>query len=608
MREKRKQKKTKKKREDNYRISDLVRLIMNYAHPKIGIFIIGLVMAGIGTGASLTITSQIKKLIDTPLTSGKYGSLIIILLLLFLLNFAMEVPSNYMLGYVASDAVLKLRKRLWALITNLPQTFFKKNESGVIASRVLNDTQLIYNLIATSLPSNITGLISLVGAFIMMWVLSWRLTLMMLVAIPLMAVIAVPLAQKLSKISKRVQSQLANAINDVTQMARNDNLIKSFNEEKFSQKIGYTGMRNLFKSNMQQLKIMSFLTPLIGVLLLAIIFTIVLYGRYTITTGQMTAGGLMAYFIFMFQMISPAAGLMGFYTNLKTVTGATDRIQKILEVPEERKNLDGLKIGTIRTLEFKHVSFTYPDSKQLALDDVSFKVNIGEKTALIGPSGSGKSTILALVEGFYLPDDGQIIINGEPIENINLVTLRQAMGYASQSIKVVPGTVRDNLVLGEVDIPDAQLWDALKQVDLDQTIKELPDQLETNIGEQGDMLSGGQVQRLSVARVLLKQAKTLLLDEITSNLDPENVQRITDIIEKLNQDRGHTIINATHNMDTIKDYTKVIRIERGKLVPVTAKATPGDTPTAPEATAKTEENTTDQPVSDLPLADSEMPN
>ncbi|GAF40943.1 hypothetical protein JCM14202_2855 [Agrilactobacillus composti DSM 18527 = JCM 14202] len=107
---------------------------------------------------------------------------------------------------------------------------------------------------------------------------------------------------------------------------------------------------------------------------------------------------------------------------------------------------------------------------------------------------------------------------------------------------------------------------------------------------------------------MLKQAKTLLLDEITSNLDPENVQRITDIIEKLNQDRGHTIINATHNMDTIKDYTKVIRIERGKLVPVTAKATPGDTPTAPEATAKTEENTTDQPVSDLPLADSEMPN
>ncbi|MCD2256629.1 ABC transporter ATP-binding protein [Lactobacillus sp. CC-MHH1034] len=525
----------------------------------------GIFLAAIGTICSLAITNQIRLLIDTSVKSNRYGETIVILVCLFVFNLILEVPANFLLGYVASDAVLNLRKQLWHLITTLPRHFFKQNESGVIASRVLNDTQTIYSLIASALPQNLTGLISLVGAFAMMLILNWRLTLIVLAIVPLLALVVVPLSQKLSVISRLLQAALAETINKVSQMSINDNLIKSFNREKFSQKMGYRGMQTLFGLNVRQLRVLSILNPLVSVLLLLIVFVIILYGRYSINQGQLTGGGLTAYFIYMVQMITPMTSLFSFFTSLKTVSGATDRIQNILMEQPENKNLNGIAVSRIQRIDFEHVSFKYPNSEQLILKDVSFTIRAGEKTALIGESGSGKSTILALMEGFYLPTSGQIRVNGIPIQRLNLVELREKLGYASQDIRMVPGSIRDNLSLGDQKVTDLQLWHALQVVKLDTLVRSLPQQLDTDLGEQGTLFSGGQIQRLSFARVLIKFPDFLLLDEMTSSLDPNNVQEFMTTLDILNQQYDISVLNATHNMRTIEGYPHVIQVINGQV-------------------------------------------
>ncbi|WP_416353640.1 ABC transporter ATP-binding protein [Agrilactobacillus fermenti] len=549
----------------HYKIKDLIQLIVRYGKPKLKLFTLGIILAIVGTICSLAITNQIRLLIDASVKSNGYSRTIIILICLFVFNLILEVPANFLLGYVASDAVLNLRKQLWRLITTLPRHFFKQNESGVIASRVLNDTQTIYSLIASALPQNLTGLISLVGAFAMMLILNWRLTLIVLGIVPLLALVVVPLSQKLSVISRLLQAALAETINKVSQMSINDNLIKSFNREKFSQKMGYRGMQTLFGLNVRQLRVLSILNPLVSVLLLLIVFVIILYGRHSINQGQLTGGGLTAYFIYMVQMITPMTSLFSFFTSLKTVSGATDRIQNILTEKPENKNLNGIVVAHIQRIDFEHVSFKYPNSEQLILKDVSFTIRAGEKTALIGESGSGKSTILSLMEGFYLPTSGQIRVNGIPIQQLNLVELRGKLGYASQDIRIIPGSIRDNLSLGDQKVTDLQLWHALQVVKLDTLIRSLPRQLDTDLGEQGTLFSGGQIQRLSFARVLIKFPDFLLLDEITSSLDSNNVQEIMTALNILNQQYDISVLNATHNMHTIEGYPHVIQVINGQV-------------------------------------------
>jgi ATP-binding cassette subfamily B protein len=275
----------------------------------------------------------------------------------------------------------------------------------------------------------------------------------------------------------------------------------------------------------------------------------------------------------MFLMIRPLGHAFGAYSSVMSALGALARIEEILDLPlEESASESALSAKPRKTqnaIEFKKVTFGYPASEahrdgKPVLNSVSFKIQKGDRVALVGPSGAGKSTILSLIERFYEPDSGEIVLDGVPVREISRDTLRSQIGYVEQDAPVLAGSIRDNLLIGSPDATDAQLKAVLGEVNLTAVLKRDKRGLDAEVGEAGIMLSGGERQRLAIARALLAAPPILLLDESTSALDGLNEQRMREAIDAVAQ--GRTMIVIAHRLSTVVDSDQIIVLDQGKVV------------------------------------------
>lgn len=525
--------------------------------------IIGLILSIITTVFGLAIPLLTREFVDGFALSSINIIVVIAIIIVFILQAVIDGTSMYLLSYVGQKVVANLREIMWEKLIRLPVTYFDKQQSGETVSRVVNDTGIVKDLISQHFPNFISGLTSIIGAVIVLFIMDWKMTLIMFISVPLTAVIMIPLGSKMAKISKGLQDETAKFTGNIQQTISEIRLMKSSNAENFEEKRGFKGIKNLFTFGLKEAKIFALISPIMYSIVMIVIVAIIGYGGIRVAEGTMTTGSLVAFLLYLFQIIYPITAFALFFTELSKAKGATERIIDILNIPLE-KGQSGVEFKmSNESVIFDEVTFSY-NNEQEVIQNVSFEARSGDMVAFAGPSGSGKSTIFALIERYYEPSEGQIRIGNTPINQISLHSWRKQIGYVSQESAMLAGTIRDNLTYGlDHEVTDEQLWDVAKMAYADEFIRAFPYGLATEVGERGVKLSGGQRQRIAIARAFLRDPKILLMDEATASLDSESESVVQEALTRLM--KGRTTFVIAHRLSTIVDADQIIFIEKGKI-------------------------------------------
>ncbi|MFC6175600.1 ABC transporter ATP-binding protein [Companilactobacillus huachuanensis] len=550
------------KRNGTFKFRDFMRLI-NSVNPKKGLFILGMLLSLVTSGASLIVPQLTKGLVDTSGLSKIDGKMLAVLILAFLIQLGFGTVGGYILRYVGESSVKTLREKLWAHLLNLPVDYFDDHKSGETSSRLVNDTSVIKDLITSQFPNFITGAIQLVGSMIILFFMDWRMASLMFGTIPIFVLILLPIGRIMSKLGRKLQAATADFNADASEKLSEVRLIKSSNGESFEKTTGGTLIDKIFRVGIKDARVEAVLQPIMTTAMLGIFVGILGYGAVRIQQGTLSSGSLVAFLLYLFNIITPVASFATFFSQVQKAMGSTERIQEILNTEPEVDTTGAAVDVEGKTITAAHLDFSYDTGEQI-LHNVSFEATPNTVIAFAGPSGGGKSTIFSLLERFYQPDEGSILIGKQDIKNIDLASWRSQIGYVSQDSAVFAGSIRDNLQYGlDKQLTDDQLWHGLELAYADEFVYNFPDKLDTQIGERGVKLSGGQKQRIAIARAFLRDPKILMLDEATASLDSESEEKVQRALDQLMV--GRTTLVIAHRLSTIVDADQIYFIENGSV-------------------------------------------
>ncbi|WP_044640369.1 ABC transporter ATP-binding protein [Risungbinella massiliensis] len=517
----------------------------------------------IQTLASLIVPWFTKNLVDdlsaTSLSPGVIG----LLAGAFLLQAIAGAISTYFLFYVGESVVLNLRRKLWNKTLVLPVSYFDQHRSGDIISRISNDTLQIKDLVSNHLVTMFSSVISIIGAIAVLFYLDWQMSLVILGILPVIFLLIRPMGRKIYFISRDLQKETAGLTSMLTQIVSEIRLVKSYVAEDHEKDQGSQKISHLFQFGLREAKIISILQPLIFLLMTIMLVAVIGYGGVRVATGALTAGELVAFILYLFQVVTPMSLFARFFTSLQKAMGATERLHQILDWDEELEDEGLVDVKPTKSLKLDHVRFGYGDNDPV-IRNVSLEIPPGKVTAIVGPSGAGKTTLFSLLERFYQPTDGQIYQGGTPIEDFSLRAWRSQFGYVSQESPLLAGTIRENICYGmKREVTEEELKYAAKLANALEFIEELPQSLDTEVGERGIKLSGGQRQRIAIARALLQDPAILMLDEATSNLDSQSEVAVQQALQTLME--GRTTLVIAHRLATVVHADQIVVLEKGEV-------------------------------------------
>lgn len=545
-------------------LKPFLSLILSLEIPKWALAI-GLASSIVTTLVGLAVPLLTKSLVDGFSIEAVSPALVAGLVSAFILQAVINGVSIYLLSMVGQKIVAGLRERMWIHLIRLRVSYFERQASGETVSRVVNDTGIVRNLITDRFPQFVTGIISIIGAVIILLVLDWKMTGIMLLAVPVTIAVMIPLGRKMAKISRSLQDETAVFTGQVQQTLSEIRLMKASTAEEVEEASGLAGIQKLFRIGLKEAKIYAWIAPLMYTVVMAVIVMIIGYGGIRVAEGTMTTGSLVAFLLYLFQIIMPMTTFALFFTELQKAKGATERIIEILALPLE-EGQQGIEMD-IRGLPLRvsNVSFAY-EKEAPVIDGISFEAHPGEMIAFAGPSGGGKTTVFGLIERFYEPDSGHITIGDIPISQLTLNSWRGQIGYVSQESAMMGGTIRANLTYGLPNaetVPDGELWRVAGMAYAEEFIRNFPEGLDTQVGERGVKLSGGQRQRIAIARAFLRDPKILMMDEATASLDSQSEGIVQRALSRLME--GRTTFVIAHRLSTIVDADKIVFIENGQI-------------------------------------------
>lgn len=527
----------------------------------IGLTLLALFLAILQTGASLAVPLLTKGLVDSFSTANFTWSTVAFLVVLFLIQAIAGGISYYLLAYLGETLVQDVREKVWQHVLHLPIEFYDATETGETMSRITQDTTVIKSLVTDHFVSFITGIISIVGAVIILLFLDWKMTLIMLVSVPVSMLIIFPLGKMMSKVARATQAEMANFSGHLGRTLGDIRLVKAYRAETIEQEKGSRAIRSLFGYGLKEAKIQAIVSPLMMLTMMGMLIVVFGYGGAQVAQGHLSAGTLVAILFLLFQIMMPFGQMAHFFTAFQKAVGATERIQTILKIPVEQEQ--GEILSQQGEIAFEQVTFGYEEGQPI-LKGIDFTAKPGTVTAFVGPSGGGKTTTFSLIERFYEPTSGRITFAGQPIQTIQLRDWRSKIGYVSQESPLMNGSIRDNIAYGLTNIPpDEQIEAAARSANALEFIQQLPEGLDTFVGERGMKLSGGQRQRIAIARALLHNPEILLLDEATSNLDSGSEAHVQEALQVLM--RGRTTFMIAHRLSTIIHADQLIFIEQGEI-------------------------------------------
>lgn len=467
----------------------------------------------------------------------------------------------YLFSQSGEKKIAKIRKKVIEGLIYAEKSFFDKSQSGELTSAIVNDTSVIREFLITTFPNIILSLVMVLGSIVVLFSLDWNLSLLLFITLPCMMFIILPLSNISEKYSRRLQEEIGFLTGQLTEKIQEHELIKTNQAEKSVQDVLDNCIERVQNNSLKSDRVTSFETPFALLFIFATIVVMLTYGGYRVSAGYISVGTLVSFLIYLFQLLNPISNIANFVTIYSSSKGSSVALENLLAVPKEK--FEGGKSVSGRGLNFNHVYFGYDENRPV-LKDITCSIFKGQKIAFVGLSGSGKSTIVRLLEQFYKPLSGDILMEQSSIYDFNLKEWRSKIAWVSQNNAVLSGSIRDNLCLGlNRLVTDDELMKVLDLVSLGDEIRSMKEGLDTEVGERGRFLSGGQSQRLQIARTYLKDAEILIFDESTANLDADSEYAIISILYYALKEK--TVVIIAHRLSTVKDVDCIFFLEERKI-------------------------------------------
>ena len=473
----------------------------------------------------------------------------------------------YFVSWLGERVVGDIRVAVQQNLLRLAPRFFEENRPGEIASRMTADTAIIEQIVGTTVSVALRNIFIGVGGVTLLFGLAPSLTIWLLAGIPVVVLPIVFLGRRLEKASRNSQDNVASVGTIISEALAAIKIVQAFGQENREGVRFSDAVERTFVAAKKRIRLRAFLTALVMALIFGGITLLVWEGTDQVKEGVISSGTLFAVGVYGALVAGSFGALTEVYGDLVRASGAASRLAELLnEVPEIAPPANPVVMPPARgQLEFQHVRFRYPTRPEVpALDDFSLKVSPGETVAVVGPSGAGKSTLFQLAERFYDPEIGTVRIDGVVLTSADPAEFRQRISLVPQDTVLFAASARDNLRYGQWDASDDAIWAAAEKANAAGFLRELPEGLETYLGEGGARLSGGQRQRLAIARALLRDSPILLLDEATSALDAESEKLVQDALERLMV--GRTTIVIAHRLATVRSADRIIVMDQGRIV------------------------------------------
>jgi subfamily B ATP-binding cassette protein MsbA len=501
--------------------------------------------------------------------NDKYTALVrvcMLLLVFYLSKNFFGYLQSILTEYIQKSLITDLRRKLYHKFNSLSLKYYSEKKSGDIISRFIADVNTIQNMVAVTFTDLIKQPVLLIVFLTMAFLISWKLTLISLLIIPLSLVLIIYVGRKLRKYSTRVQEKLGEFTSVIAETIYGSKIIRAFSMEEFENRRFERKLKDYFRSMMKN-SIYSDLTgPMTEYISVIIGVFIIWYGGKEIFLGNtLQPEEFIGFLIIVFQLMSPIKDISSVNNRVQESSAAANRLFQILDAdPEIFDTPESIEInGFNDSIEFRNVTFRYDSDDKIVLDNINLSIKKNEQIAIVGLSGVGKSTLVDLLPRFYDPTEGEILIDNVNIKKIKLKSLRDLFGFVTQEIILFNDTIRNNIAYGYEDMPMEKIIEAAKNANAHSFIMETEKGYNTVIGERGIKLSGGQRQRIAIARALLKNAPIMIFDEATSSLDTESESLIQEAIERLI--KNNTSIVIAHRLSTIRDADRIIVIHNGKV-------------------------------------------
>lgn len=548
-------------------MTDYARLL-HYVVPYWRRGVAAIIAMILGALTMLAVPWIIRNIIDDVLAAKNLVALNWIafgILVLFFLRGVFSYLQGYLMSYIANRVIIDIRNEVYARVQRLSLRFFDARKTGSLMSRLTNDIGALQNAIVNDFVNIVKESVILIGSLVGMVILHWRLTLLCIIIVPLVSITIKYFGRKLKKSGHMMQERVADVTSHLQETIGGIRVVKSFFREDYEIARFRQINQASFGAAMKAARQSSQLSPVVEFIAAIAVTAIIWYGGWSVIDGELTAGELIAFLIYAINLANPVRRLSALYGDIQRSMAAGERVFALLdEVPDIREKDNAIALPVLRgDVVFDAVHFRYEPSKEV-LSGISFHAEPGQKIALVGPSGSGKSTIANLIPRFYDVTAGAIRIDGHDVRDVTLASLREQIGIVPQDTALFNTTIEENIRYGRLDATDEEVAAAVRAANAEEFVRQLPQGLQTPIGDRGLVLSGGQRQRIAIARALLKDPRILILDEATSALDTESEQLVQAALERLMV--GRTAFIIAHRLTTIQDADHILVIDRGRIV------------------------------------------
>lgn len=543
------------------------RLLL-YAKPYSGRLMLAFLFTSVAAAGNLFVPWILKDVIDKVLMNKDIfllNTIAVTIVIVFFIRGICFYAQTYLMSYVGQKVIIDIREAVYRKLQFLSLGYFEKRQTGTIMSYVTNDVGALQGSIIESATDFVTEMSILIGSLALMFNLHWKLSLLTLITMPLVAKAMDLFGKKLKRTSGIMQERVADITAVLQETISSVRVIKSFVREEYEiarfVKENYAN----FRAQMKNAQVMATLTPVIELIAAIGVTFLIWYGGFEVINGNLTAGALIAFLVYATNLANPIKRLSRIYGNVQKAMAAAERVFSVLDEKTdivEKDNATELK-AVIGKVDFKAVTFKYNEN-EVILKDINLEVKAGQMVAIVGPSGAGKTTIVNLLPRFYDPVAGNIYIDDVNIADVTLASLREKIGIVPQETVLFNGSIYDNILYGDLTATTEEVMAAAKAANAHDFIMQMADQYQTQIGERGSKLSGGQRQRIAIARAILKNPRILILDEATSALDTESEKLVQDALDKLMV--GRTSFVIAHRLSTILQADMIIVMEKGQIV------------------------------------------